>query len=224
MKKGTVPLLIGIVVIAAITVAMTVYAASLTGRWGEPMGIAEARVSMKALPMEIGNWRAEEERSIGDTAVKMLRIQDSYILRTYRNTVTGDDVHVTLMVGPSGKVSVHNPEICFGGRAYTMESARSRVPVNVLLQSGDEIDDTFFRVDFVGQSLDVNNRISFYWGISTGGAWNAVEQPRFHFRKFRFIYKLQAEAYSGAGDDSDIVKRFLEDCLPTIHSHLYQCR
>ena len=224
MKKGTVPLLIGATVIAVITVAMTVYSATLTGRFGGFMGITEARAGIKALPMEIVHWQAEKEREIGDGAVAMLRIQDSYILRTYKNTATGDEVHVTLMVGPSGKVSVHNPEICFGGRDYKMESARSRVPIGVLLSSGDEIDDTFFRVDFVGQSLDVNNRISFYWGISTGDAWDAVENPRFHFRRFRYVYKLQAEAYSGTGADNDTVKRFLEDCLPTIHSHLRQCR
>ena len=210
----------GIVIIAAITVAITYYSADLTGRWGAFLGFPEAQASLKKLPMVIGDWKAEEERKISDQAVALLQIQDSYLLRTYTNAITGDVVHLTLMVGPSGKVTVHNPEICFGGRDYKMEAERARVPVSVQLSSGDEIEDTFWRVDFVGQSLDVNNRISFYWGVSTGGPWDAVEQPRFHFRSYRFVYKLQAEAFSGTSEDNDTVKRFLQDCLPTIHEHL----
>ena len=224
MNKGTLPLLIGIVVIAIITVATSFYSASMTGRWGDFQGIAEARAALKDLPLEIGHWKAEAERDLGDTAVNMLRISDSYIFRSYRNDLTQEIVHLTLMVGPTGRITTHTPEICFGGRDYEMESARFRVPIGVQLSSGEEIEDIFWRVDFVGRSLDVNNRISFYWAVSTGGAWNAIENPRWHFRTYRYVYKIQAEAYSGTGEEGDTVRRFLEDCLPTIHEHLHPCQ
>jgi len=224
MKKNNSSLLIGILVVVIITAAVTWQAGTLSGRFGGFRGIDEARASMKALPMEIGKWKAEEDRTISDGAVKMLQIQNSYILRTYRHADTQEAVHMTLMVGPSGIITVHTPEVCFGGRDYTKEAARTRVPISVPSLSGDEdIDSAFWRVDFVGRSLDINNRISFYWGVSTGGAWQAVDAPRRHFQNKRFVYKLQAEAYSGAREDSDTVKRFLEDCLPTIHEHLSPC-
>ena len=224
MNKRAVPLLTGIVVVAVITVATTYYAGSMTGRWADFRGIDEARTALKDLPMEIGYWRAETERDLGNTAVNMLRIADSYIFRTYRNDLTQETVHLTLMVGPTGRVTAHTPEICFGGRDYEKESSRSRVPISVQLSSGEEIEDTFWRVDFVGRSMDVNNRISFYYSVNTGSAWNAVENPRGHFRTYRYVYKLQAEAYSGTGEESDTVRRFLEDCLPTIHEHLRPCQ
>jgi len=229
MKKKTAPLFIGTAVIVVITLAVTAIAATFTGRFFEFRGIDEARTSMKALPMEIGRWQATNERQISDTAVKMLQIQNSYISRTYRHADTQDTVHMTLMVGPAGRITVHTPEICFGGRDYEKEMTPTRVPISVQVQSEDgettEIQDTFWRLDFVGRSMDINNRISFYWGVSTGDAWQAVERERsrHEFRKLRFVYKLQAEAYSGAGDDNDTVRRFLEDCLPTIHEHLGQC-
>ena len=227
MNKKTAPLLIGTAVVVLVTLAFTLFAASLTGRFWDFPGMDEARASMKALPMEIGKWQAVEGREISDKAIKMLQIQDSYILRTYTHADTGENVHLTLMVGPAGKITVHTPEICFGGRDFEKEAARVRVPISVQTQSEDgeirEIQDAFWRVDFVGRSLDINNRISFYWGVSSGDAWEAVERPRLHYRTKRFVYKLQAEAYSGAGDDNDTVKRFLEDCLPTIHEHLSQC-
>lgn len=224
MKRSTAPLLIGTVVIAVITVAITLYAGSRTGRWGAFRGMDEARASIKALPKEIGKWKAEEERRIGDQAVAMLNIQDSYISRPYVNTDTRETVHLTLMVGPSGRITVHTPDICFGGRDYEKESARTRVPITVQTLSGDgEKKDEFWRVNFSGRSLDVNNRISFYYATSAGNNWQAVANPRWEFRAFRYVYKIQAEAYSGVGEDDDAVKRFLEECLPTIHKHLTQC-
>jgi len=130
---------------------------------------------------------------------------------------------MTLMVGPTGRVTVHTPEVCFGGRDYERESARVRIPFGVQLASGEVIEDAFWRVDFVGRTLDVNNRISFYWAISTGGPWEARENPRWEFRTYRFVYKLQVEAFSGSGEEGDTVRRFLEDALPTIHEHLIPC-
>ena len=207
-----------------ITVAITIYAGTFTGRWGTFRGMDEARASVKSLPMEIGKWKAEEERQIGDGAVAMLRIQDSYIFRSYRNTDTQDVVHMTFMVGPAGRITVHTPDICFGGRDYEKEMERTRVPIEVQAFSGEgDVKDEFWRTNFVGRSLDVNNRISFYYAISTGGAWRAEANPRWSFRTFRYVYKIQVEAYSGIGEDDDTVKRFLEDCLPTIHEHLRSC-
>ena len=225
MKRGTVPLLLGTVLFAVVTVAITLYAGTLTGRWGTFRGMDEARASLKLLPMEIGKWKAEEERQIGEQAVAMLQIQDSYIFRSYKNSDTQDTIHLTLMVGPAGRITVHTPDICFGGRNYEKESQRTRVPISVQPQSGDrEVKDELWRIDFVGRSLDVNNRISFYYAVSTGDAWQAVENPRWYFRTNRYVYKIQAEAYSGVGDEDDTVKRFLEDCLPTIHESLRTCR
>ncbi|MCL2709506.1 MAG: EpsI family protein [Planctomycetaceae bacterium] len=232
MKKGTASFLLGTAVVVVLTLAFTWFAGTLTGRFGTFRGMDDARTSLKALPMEIGKWRAEEEQKMSDNAEKMLRVQDSYIIRTYKHADTQEDVHLTLMVGPSGRITVHTPEICFGGRDYEKEAARARVPISVQTQSEDgeisEIQNEFWRVDFVGRSLDFNNRISFYWAASSGDAWQASDRPRYDYRKLRYVYKLQAQAYSGAGDDNagddnDTVKRFLEECLPTIHEHLSQC-
>jgi hypothetical protein len=128
------------------------------------------------------------------------------------------------MVGPTGKITVHTPEVCFGGRNFEKEATRTSVPINVQLASGEDIADSFWRVNFIGQSLNINNRISFYYGFSTGGAWTATENPRSTYQRYRYVYKLQAQAYSGTGDERDIVKQFLEECLPVIHEHLRPCQ
>jgi hypothetical protein len=225
MNKGTAPLLTGIIIIIVITVAVTGYSGLLTGRWGTFQGLDEARTALKALPLEIGDWKADKERELGEQSTAMLRIQNSYIFRTYRHTVTQEIVLLTIMVGPTGKITVHTPEICFGGKDYEKEAVRTSVPINVQRLSGDkEVADAFWWVNFVGRSLDVNNRISFYYAVSTGDAWVAIENARSTFQTYRYVYKLQAEAYSGSAAEGDNVQRFLIDCLPTIHEHLRPCR
>jgi len=224
MKRRTAPLLIGIIIIFAVTLAITVPAGNLSGRWGTFTGLDEARTVLKQLPMQIGDWRAEKEGELSQGAVTMLRIQDSYISRSYKNSVTQAVVYVTFMVGPTGKITVHTPEICFGGKDYEKEAARTAIPMEVQLTSGEEIVDTFWRLNFVGRSIDLNNRISFYWGVSTGDGWTAVENPRAAYQTYRYVYKIQAEAYSGASEEADNVKEFLKDCLPTIHEHMRPCK
>jgi len=232
--KGTTSFLTGIVVIVMFTAAVTGYSGLMTGRWGTFRGKEEAALAMKSLPMKIGNWEAGVwrernwtpgvERELDDHSVTTLQIQNSYLFRTYRNTVTQEEVHFTLLVGPAGRITVHTPDICFGGRDYEKESERVRIPINVQLPSGKEIADEFWRIDFVGRSLTINNRISFYYAVSTGEDWRAIENPRWTFRTYRYVYKLQAQAYSGSGEDGDTVKKFLDDCLPTIHEHMRPCQ
>jgi hypothetical protein len=223
MGKRITLLYTGIIIIVAITVTVTYFAGSLSGRWGTFHGLPEARDAIKELPMEIGNWRAEMNRELPKLDITMLRIQDSYILRSYKNAITHAEVHVTLMVGPTGKVTVHTPVVCFGGKDYERDSAPISVPIDVRLESGDDIVDSFWKVSYTGRSLDTSNRISFYYAISTGESWQAVETPRATFQTYRYVYKIQAEAYSGQGEEGDIVNGFLRDCLPTIHEHLRKC-
>ena len=219
MKRKKTELYLGIIVIVAFTVGITVYSGTLWGRWGTFQGLDEARETLKSLPMTIGNWEAESEGELDSVSVAMLRIQDSYIFRTYKHRETQAFVRMTLMVGPTGKITVHTPKVCFGGKDYEMESDNTRVEFAVL--SGDnDISDTFWRIIFAGRSLDVSSRIAFYWAVSPGDTWSAVENPRITFQRYRYVYKIQVEAFAGAGDDGDNVKKFLTECLPVIHEHM----
>jgi len=220
MNAKTISLFTGIVIVVVITVAVTGYSGSLTGRWGAFQGLVEASETLRRLPLEIGDWKADKEGELDQTSINMLRIRDAYIYRSYKNVVTQEVVYLTMMVGPTGKVTVHTPEVCFGGKAYEKDAARTSIPINVVLPSGDEIADSFWKINFTGRSLDVSNHVSFYYAVSTGSVWEAVENPRVTFQTYRYVYKLQAEAFSGATDKEDTVKKFLTDCLPTIHGFM----
>jgi len=223
MNQRIISVFVGIVIVSVVTAAVTFFAGSLTGRWGVFHGLDEARNALKALPMEIGDWKAEKEGELDKTAITMLRIQNSYVFRSYKNSATQAVVYITIMVGPTGKITVHTPEVCFGGKDYEKDAARTSVQIKVQRET-DEVLDSFWRVNFTGRSFDTNNRISFYYAVSPGDTWNAVEAPRSTYQTYRYVYKLQAEAFSGTGDEEDNVRKFLEDCLPTIHKHMRPCK
>ncbi len=221
LSKNT-QFVLGLVLIFVVGCGITVYSGSMTGRWGLFSGLKEARSALKEIPMVIGDWEAQSENKMTSDEETMLRVQNGYINRSYRNVHTNEYVHLIIMVGPTGYVVVHTPEICFGGKDYSKEGDRVSVPISVLTDDGArDLEDSFWKVDFVNRSLDLHGRISFYYGVNIGDAWIASERPRQTFRTYRYIYRLQAQAHAEA--DRDTVKEFLEACLPTIHQHLRKC-
>ncbi|MDR0705360.1 MAG: EpsI family protein [Planctomycetaceae bacterium] len=218
MSKSS-QLIIGIVVIIFTTFCMTVYSGMQTGRWSPFKGLLEARAVLRDLPKEINGWDAVgEDQTLDNDTITMLQIQDGYIARSYRNSTTQAVVHLVLMVGPTGRVVVHTPEICFGGKDYQKEDNRVSVTIPVVLQDKPtESDDTFWRVDFVNRGLK-RDKISFYYSVSLGKSWIATENPRSAFQYSRYAYKIQIQSLSDGEEDN--VKKFLQDCLPTIHEFL----
>ncbi len=216
-------LFFGLALLFLIGGGITVYSGSMTGRWGAFSGLEEAKAALKEIPLVIGDWEAQQENTLSIEEVSMLQIQNGYINRSYRNVNTNEYVHVLVMVGPTGRIVVHTPEICFGGKDYAKEAERLAVPFSVTTNDGvRSVEDSFWKVDFVNRSLDIRGRISFYYAVSTGNAWVAAETPRQTFQKYRYVYKIQAQAHTEA--ERDNVKQFLDDCLPTIHQHLRECR
>ncbi|GHT21888.1 hypothetical protein FACS189419_03520 [Planctomycetales bacterium] len=154
----------------------------------------------------------------------MLEIKDSYISRTYKNSITQEVVYVSIILGPSGRVTVHTPQICFGGKDYTLEKDKiAAIPITVQIDNGAKtVEDSFWRVNFVGNSLETNNRITFYYAHSLGDVWSAMDNARWILSKSRYAYKIQVQAYAPNTEDSltDPVKDFLKGTLPVIHEHL----
>ncbi len=216
-------LFVGIFIVAVLTLAVTVYCGNLTGRFGNSHKQQEAGKLLKELPMTIGDWVAEKEELLPKTDVDQLEIENGYICRRYRNSKSHSEVFLTLMVGPTGRIVVHTPEFCFGGKNYTKEEGRTPVSFPIVAPAANApTDDTFWQVNFINKDIQAD-KISFYYGVSTGQTWVAVENPRSEFSRYRFVYKMQTEALGAASGTADVASAFLTDALPTIHKHLLAC-
>lgn len=218
------PLAFGIGLIVAMMFAVTVYCGNMIGRWAPFEGLEKAQTALHDLPWVIGDWESDPEKAgkLAKEDVAMLEIENGYIVRSYKNARTGAIVNLMMMVGPTGRVVVHTPEICFGGRDYEKQGSPAIVSIPIVNYSGEgDSMDTFWKLNFVNNSAR-GGTISFYYAVSVGEAWKASDDPRSHFQRYRFAYKIQAEAF--ADGEIDNVEEFLTDCLPTIHEHLRPCR
>ena len=213
MKMGS-----GIALVVVLALLVALYVGLMTERWMPFTGLEAARMHLRdaeVMPMVIGDWEALEELTLSKTDLEQLRIKDGYISRRYRNIKTQAEVHFTIMVGHTGLLVVHTPEICFGGRDYINDGSRVQKAITVdALDSSETYNDNFWRVSFTNPQLG-GGTIMFYYAVSAGSEWNAVKNPRSTFSKYRYVYKIQVQAL--VTKESDAIEQFLYDCLPTIH-------
>ena len=216
-------LLVGVVIVVLITLGVTLYCAERTGRFKSFKGIDESRKLLRDLPLVIGDWVAEKENELDTYAVHELKIENGYIARRYKNQATRSEANIVIMLGPTGRVVVHTPEICFGGKNYDRENDRTSVALPIATPSEKgPTDETFWKIGFVNRALQ-GEKISFYYAVSSGDEWIAVENPRSALNRFRYAYKIQVESLIGLGG-ADPAYAFLEDALPTIHRHMKTCQ
>lgn len=212
------PIVFGIILLSVLMLAITAYCGMLTERWTPFTGLSDARAKLKELPLTIGDWEAEGEGVLAKEDVIMLQIENGYISRRYKNSKTQAVVNLVLMIGKTGLIVVHTPEVCFGGKNYEKEETRSVVSFPIVDYSGvGPTDDEFWKVNFVNRAAQ-GGTISFYYGVSVGDSWIAAENPRSSLQRFRYVYKIQAEAM--VDGETDNVHLFLSDCLPTIHEYM----
>ena len=216
-------LLVGVGVVLLVTLATTFYCGDRTGRFRSLKGIDESRRLLKELPLTIKDWVAEEEGELDSHSIHELRIENGYVARRYKNQTTRSEVNFVLMLGPTGRVVVHTPEICFGGRNFERENDTTSVSIPIPTPSENgPTDETFWRVSFVNRSLR-GEKIAFYYAVSSGNEWEAVDNPRSSFSRFRYVYKIQVESVIGF-DNADPAYAFLVDALPTIHQYMKPCQ
>lgn len=203
--------------IAALTFAtglsMSRYEASRMKNAAEFTGL------MKSIPEEFGDeesgiWKRTEASELPDYAIDQLKVDDAEHW-TYVNEKNGEKVAVSFLIGPTGRLGVHTPEVCLAGGGYQVHQERVREEFSKPEgESGDA--DTFWQVS-------INNRMApdhlyvVYYGLGTGKTWWAKEKPRYELSRFPFILKLQVETYmTGDLEKYNPAREFLKAFLPEI--------
>ncbi|MEA1952003.1 MAG: exosortase-associated EpsI family protein [Planctomycetota bacterium] len=210
---------IATIIVCGLTLASGVIQGQFTNRWGAPPVMLSAAEQLKGVPTQFGDWRMLEEGEMDEISNNMLELA-GYVKRSYVNEATGQTVHVAVLLGPAGRISVHTPEVCFSSRDYDLKEERERTPI-----TNNEADDNLgdlWRLTF--KSRDVSRHLlSVYYGWSQGGPWAAAEGPRWKYAGSPYLYKIQLAAQLPPGqapEKSDPGKNFLVDFLPVLQPHL----
>ncbi|MGL6225749.1 MAG: exosortase-associated EpsI family protein [Thermoguttaceae bacterium] len=219
-KGGQSGLIVRVVVVLLLTAVMTYVAGANWGRWGGfSKQMENASQSLELIPKSFGDWEAGEDEQLNQTSVDMLELAD-YIVRQFVNQKTGERVSVLMMVGPTGRLVVHTPQVCFGGRNFKMMSD----PIPVSFPGTGKEANNLSKLVFKNQSMNGGTKI-FYYGVSTGGPWMPITNTsRYDLQGNRFLYKLQLEAFvKDEFERDDCIKRFLNEFLPLIEGKMVSC-
>ena len=190
---------------------------SLVNRWGQADSLQAAAARLdRDLPPRLGHWRLVKslplEEGVGDT------LQCAAALHgIYTNEQTGDSVVVAVLVGPSGPLTVHTPEICYSANDYELAGERQAVAITDKKRQQHSL-----------WQLHANSRHStrpnlrVLYGWSQGREWQAVRGPRFALAGLPVLYKLQlaGPARDAHSEGPDPCQEFLSQFLTEIQPRL----
>jgi hypothetical protein len=213
---------LGLAAVVALTVASGVLQGRIRNRWGPSETMLAAAQELQRVPKSFGgaqsdHWRLKSTQPLADDAVEMLECT-GYINSSYENQRTGEVVNVFVVVGPTGPIAAHTPEICMSAQNYASRDKHQRV----VIHSTGEDDDEFWALSFKTKSAR-EDLLRVYYGWTTSDHWSAPDDPRFGFVGSPYLYKVQVESQMPAGSNlttTDTCREFLKDFLPELRKHL----
>jgi hypothetical protein len=138
------------------------------------------------VPETLVDWRGEDlemdPRQLERGGV------DGWRARRYVDSFDETAVSVLLLCGRPGPVSVHTPDVCYGGAGYAMVGKPRRLEVKL---PGGGPPAEFWVVSFRKQGLGERTRLRIFWSwLPAGGAWQAPDNPRIAFGRAGALTKL----------------------------------
>ena len=150
-----------------------------TDRWRQSPERETASDKLQSVPLTVGDWEGQT-LELGQREAARAGI-DGYIMRNYKNRMSGIEVSVLVVCGRPGPVAAHTPEVCYGGAGYELTAEPTRCP----LQS-----DQFWTALFRKQDIAVPEHLRIVWAWNAGGVWQATSNPRLAFAGAPVLYKI----------------------------------
>jgi hypothetical protein len=205
----------------ALAVGLTLASGIVQGvvrhRWGPSREMRAAAERVQGFPAEFGGesgrqWRLRSTETMSERALEMLECA-GYFIRTYENQQSGSRVTATMLVGPTGTMVSHTPEVCFVSNAHQQRGASEEIVISGA--SGGEGEFRTMTFDPKEQASGANT-LRVYYAWSSGGAWSAEDSKL--ARLFEpYLYKIQISSVLASGDDpeaDDACRAFLRDFIP----------
>jgi hypothetical protein len=192
-----------------------------TDRWGDTGDLEAALKRMDDVPLIAGPWHGKELALDPEQAEQAERVGIARTIRShYVRTPENDAVSVILMGGRFGPLSVHTPDICYGGAGYVMVGKQVRCEV----KREDGSIAKFWTARFHKPYSPGTAPLRIFWGWNAGTGWAAPDSPRFTFRRQPVLFKLYiAREMTSLNDplEGDPGIPFLRNWLPNLDRALF---
>jgi hypothetical protein len=190
---------------------------SWRGDWDNAPAVAEAVAKIDHIPLAIGSWQGQPLQLDAGDAARAGYAGASW--RRYVDTETGAVVSVLVVCGRPGPLSVHTPDVCYGGAGFTMLEEPVRAPFAVPGKPAA----AFWTARFGKPANPGLAPLRIYWAWYAGEQWEAPDNPRLAFARFPVLYKLYVVSTTSAGSptgDRDACAEFLQQLLPALEKTL----
>lgn len=213
-------ILAGLLALAIVIASGLVYG-KWTGRWSDSPALAATVARLPLVPRTLGDWEGQDitldPRTMEQAGVV------GYVARRYVNRQSGGAVTVLLLCGRPGPISVHRPEICYGGVGYEVVGDRTLLPVGEGAAPGG---DAVWAINLEKTGAVIPDRLRILYAWSADGTWKASDRPRMDFAGMPVLFKLYV--VRAAGDENsapvpaaDSGLRFLRQFLPALRHSLF---
>ena len=156
---------------------------------------------------------ATRRRFLGSAAATAaFTVVPRHVLGGAGGTAPSETVNVAVLLGPTGPMAAHTPDICYSGRDYSIDQRRQHAKIRPEVVP----DETFWMLTL--RSKDIHgNLLRVYYGWRREGAWVAPKHARFALSGRPYIHKIQLACplpIESALEDTDPGREFLKAFLP----------
>jgi hypothetical protein len=171
---------------AALTIGPALLAGHYFNRWGAATDFQTAAEQVQKFPEEFGRWKTEREgEPLSDFVCQELGVA-GYVSRQFVNRDNGASVNLLLMVGQSGPLLRHPPNICYANRANRQVGDMTKFKVET-----PEANSEFTAIEYEPPNSVMNDRFLVAYAMSVGTEWSVPRHPRLEFGGSPKLYKVQ---------------------------------
>jgi Protein of unknown function (DUF3485) len=222
MTRAGLPLVVfGVLVLAAGALH-----GSFTGRWHTSAELENAVARLDSVPLQIGAWKCDERQMLDEADLRRGGIKGHFSGR-YKNKLTGEAVSLLIVCGRPGPISVHTPDVCYGGAGYRAVEAQKQKDLS--FKGGGSL--SVWAIPFKAPAALSSSNIEVSWVWNGGDGWKAPTNPRWTFASYPALYKLYvvrdlpalaSEKKKDAKEkkENDASKSFLQTFLPELETVL----
>jgi len=182
-------------------------------RWGAAPDLQGAADRLECVAPRLGEWESFP-KPMSERQLKAAGVV-GHLSRRFVHKPTGAEVHVLVIVGHSGPIAVHPPEVCYAGAGYRQQGDKVKHTVKGT-RSAELWAATFVKQDATSESLRV------FWAWGSGEDWSAADNPRLTFAGFPYLYKLYVVRPTARPDDPAEVQP-ASDLIELLVPELQRC-
>ncbi len=159
------------------------YHGTRTFRWGEDETASILAGRLKGLPGNIGSWQMVDEGELRLEEIRQLQ-PVGYLVRRY--SFGEMNANVFVIVGPTGPIAAHTPDICFDSRNYEMLDDRSKFKIGT-----SALDESECWVRRFESRAVQKQAIKTWYTWMVDKSWQASTNPRVSFSDSPYLIKVQ---------------------------------